>query len=540
MVKKILAALLAAAMVFALVACNSTPAGNDTTAAPEETKATEETKEDTTAAPAEEDTTAEPAAETDAPSGDKVKITIFRCLYNLSVVDDAQVKKVQDKLNQMLDEKGSNVEVEIKEIHNSEYSDKASLALANNEINLLWNSSWWGGGIGCDDVWRAGAAYDITDLLPGTALWDSMPEAVWEASKYDGKVLFIPVYKETYEGYDMKTTQYAIDQTGHDPEFPEVQAGADWYEKMAAFGTFLGECKDAGIKYPYLSSVFYYRIALDDYDFFTGSNALCCVDRKTGEVVEGVATEGYRKWCKLMGDWADAGYIHEDCIAKAVPSGVSQTEDWGLQFWTNVPGDSEKNSEERDGIDEVLILGLTDWYTHSTTTLGSCYTVTSNCTEEQAKACIEFLGYIYTDPAFGDVYTFGIEGEDYTIDANGRVHKEEGCKYNHAAWESTSVAGLTLLDSEPEDKIESYDKNNNAAKTSIAAGFRFDKTPVEAQYAACNDLYSQYGEPLELGAYPASEVDAVVDEYLAKLDAAGYQDVLAEAQKQYKEWSESK
>jgi len=550
MVKKILAALLAAAMVFSLVACTSSPASTEaaktdaaTEAAKTEAPATEAAK---TEAPAETDAPAETTApaETDAPApaGEKVKITVFRCLYNRSAVDDAQVKKVQDAINARLDELGEAVEIEIHEIASSEYSDKITMALAGGEINLLWNASWWGGGIGCDDLWRTNAAYDITDLLPGTLLYDAMPEGVWEASKYDGKVLFTPVYKETYEGYDMKAPKLVVEKVGQDPEFPEVKAGKDWYERMAAFDGFLQKCKDNGIAYPYMACQFFYRIALDDYDFFGGSSSLLAVDRKTDTVVNAVDTEGFRKWAHLMRDWYDKGYINDAILDKSTPQGLNKTQDWGLQFWTNVPGDSLKNSETRDEQEEVMIEGITGWWTHSTTTLGSCFTVTSNCSEAQAKACVAFMGRLYTDQKIADLYTYGIEGEDYNI-VDGVVVVNNDGTYCHSAWESTSVVPLTLMKDEPADKVQSYVDHNNAAETSCAAGFRSDKTSVEAEWAACQDLNSKYGEPLELGSpviNDIEDVDAIIDAYLAELDTVGYQKVLEEAQKQYKEWKANK
>ena len=112
--------------------------------------------------------------------------------------------------------------------------------------------------------------------------------------------------------------------------------------------------------------------------------------------------------------------------------------------------------------------------------------------------------------------------------------------YNHSAWESTSVIPLTLLENEPDDKVETYEKMNDAAETSCAAGFRFDKSDVEAEYSACVNVFDQYGFVLENGGYASADVDSVIDEYQSALDEAGYQDVLKEAQKQYDEWKAAK
>ena len=76
----------------------------------------------------------------------------------------------------------------------------------------------------------------------------------------------------------------------------------------------------------------------------------------------------------------------------------------------------------------------------------------------------------------------------------------------------------------------------NLTKTSPAAGFRFDKTPVEAQLAACQNVFETYGFPLENGGFAAADIDATIEAYQAALDEAGYQDVLAEFQAQYDAW----
>ena len=71
--------------------------------------------------------------------------------------------------------------------------------------------------------------------------------------------------------------------------------------------------------------------------------------------------------------------------------------------------------------EEVFVEGFTGKYAHSTTTLGSCFAITANSSEEQAKACIDFLGLLYTDNTVANLYTYGIQDVDYTLDADGKV-----------------------------------------------------------------------------------------------------------------------
>ena len=55
------------------------------------------------------------------------------------------------------------------DIGSGEYTEKANLALANNEINLLWTASWESLPLEQMIWYLQNAVYDITDLLPGTA-----------------------------------------------------------------------------------------------------------------------------------------------------------------------------------------------------------------------------------------------------------------------------------------------------------------------------------------------------------------------------------
>ena len=74
--------------------------------------------------------------------------------------------------------------------------------MANGEVNLFWTANWMGA-VAPDNLVSRKAVYDLSELLSGTALYDSIPTAVWDSSKYNGQDYFIPCYKESSEGYDL-------------------------------------------------------------------------------------------------------------------------------------------------------------------------------------------------------------------------------------------------------------------------------------------------------------------------------------------------
>ena len=460
-------------------------------------------------------------------AGGKVTIRLFRDCFNLGTPDSAEVKKVENAINKYLEEKGKNYNVAITEVGSGEYSEKANLALANKEIDLLWTASWLGT-VGTNDLVPANAVKDITSLLQGTALYGSMDAGQWEATKYDGKNFFIPVYKDNVKGYDFMFRQDLIDK--HNWKISSVK-------KLADLEPMLADAKADGLKYPFLTqkTAMFYRWYIDKFDFFAGDVAAnwVAVDRNSNSVVNTVATPEYKEFCKLMADWAEKGYISEDDATKTTNDQTTQTQDWAISWWTDIPVNDEADSRYKQ---DVTMQPATQRWAHSTSALGSCYCITSNASDDVAKAAIDFMGLLYTDSKLADMYTFGIEGEHFNYNADKKVEQAENAKYNHSMWESASATVVTPLYNEPDNKAELYKSFNGGANTSCAAGFRFDKSPVEAEFTACTALFDDYGFQLENGGFKASDVDAKIDEYLKKLDAAGYQKVLAEFQKQYDAW----
>lgn len=456
----------------------------------------------------------------------KTIVRIVRPTQNLGQADDEEVQKVCDAINGYIGDK-INVQIELKEIPSGEYTDKVNLALANNEIDLFWTASWEGA-ISCDSLYKGNGAYDLTNIVKDTPLWQTMPEAVWEASSYNGRNYFVPVYKEVAEGYDLMFRKDLADQ--FDWDLSNVKELED-IEPM------LQDCLEAGVEAPLLTqaTAFAYKFMMDEYAWPLGNNYIG-IDRDTNEVVSVFETPEYRDYVKMMCEWGEKGYIREGDATNSNPSNALQSQYWGISWWTDVPNNSSANTRYGQDVEMVHMTG--NWI-DSNTTLGSCYAVSSTASEEAAKASIEFLGLLYSDKALADIYTYGIEGTDYNFDEEGKVAKK-GELYNHSAWESCNVMNVSLEAGEPDNKTDLYEEFNRNAKTSISAGFRFDSTPVEAQLASVESVAKKYGMVLENGGFAPEEVDEILKKYKEEMDEAGYQELLTEVTNQYEEWKSSK
>lgn len=509
--RKLLSVSLVTAMTAAMLGCG----GNSSSSSGASAGAAD------TAASGSSDTAA-PAQE--ASGTEKVPISIYRASFNIATPDSSEVEAIQNAINDYIADK-INVEIHLTDLGEGEYPDKTNLALSNGEVNLLWTASWIGS-LSPDNLYAQNAVYDITDLLPGSKLYGSMPEAIWDASAYNGRDYFISCYKESAEGYDLVTQKSFVDKFGWD---------LSSVKEMKDIEPMLADCKAEGIKYPLLTQMmsFFFRYYIDDYDFFL-KNSMIAIDRETDTVVSTVLSDDYVDFCTMMCDWGEKGYISEEEATKTSPT-ASLTQDWGFIAWCDVPDNGAADTTY--GM-ECEIIPITEKWSHSTSTLGSCFAISSACTEEQAQACVDFLGLMYTDSQLADLFTYGIEGVDYDK-VDGYVVKK-GDMYNHSAWESGSVSVISLEEGEPENKVQMYEDFNNNSKSSSASGFRFDSKPIEAQWAACQSVFDQYGYVLESGGYKAADVPKILEEYQAALDEAGFQDVLAEAQTQYEAWKAEK
>jgi len=470
-----------------------------------------------------------------APAEDRVLINLTRACFNLETPDPDQVKKVEDAINAYIADK-INVEIRLRDLGSDQYGEQVQALMdSGEEINLLWTASWEDH-IGTNELYSRGLVYDITDLLPGTALYGSLAKSHWEATRYGGRNYFIPVYKDNVEGYDVMFRKEVADAHGWD---------IDSVRTLEDLEPMLADAKADGLRYPYLTqnTSMFYRWYLDRFDFFTADvrTNFFCVDREKDEVIDTILTPEYASFAKLMARWAELGYISSDEINRVTTDTTTQSRDWAISWWTDVPVNSEASSRYGQAI---VVQNVTGHYSHSNSALGSCYCVTANSTPEQAKAAADFLGLLYTDRKLADMYTFGIEGEDfeYTQIADQAIRHvtQHSSKYNHSMWESASATIVTPLADEPDIKDNLYVDFNCSAEISCASGFRFDKGPVYDQYEACKELFNQYGFLLENGGIPEADVEACIEEYQAALNAAGYQEVLREFQRQYREWKRTR
>ncbi len=465
------------------------------------------------------------SAAEETQEGDIVTISWWRKIYN--DVQESEVEAVEKAINDYIGPK-IGVNVDMKAI-SGDYESLLTLGLASDEdIDLFWTASW-DLAAACKNLVQNNAVLDLSDKLQDyPELWGSMPENIWESSKFNGNYYWVPIYKESAEGYSVVVPQSVIDKMGW----------TDLDEKIKTFSDlepYLAEAKEAGIGMPFLfqAEFGYQNLSMDKYSPFNVAR-VCVVDNEgdSSKVLNITETDEFKEYLDTVYRWNMDGYIPEGEATREnqVIGDYASKEDWAFMLQTTTPLMEETFSKNYH-CGPVKAIKLTDNWIHSDSAIGSVYGI--NQKSEKADACLKFLQVLMTDPVVADLASYGLEGVNYNKDENGKIVRVENDDWNFGTWLSSSIETCTLLESEPDNKIEEYQEFNSSAKTSPISGFRFDPTPVDAVVAAVTAVNGEYWTLLNQGFL---DPETTLPEYQDRLKEAGVDELIAEVQKQYDEW----
>lgn len=176
--------------------------------------------------------------------------------------------------------------------------------------------------------------------------------------------------------------------------------------------------------------------------------------------------------------------------------------------------------------------------------------ISSKCANPEAA--MKVLEVVNTDPTFATMMRFGLEGEHWTTDADGKMTFEgtknaDSTKRAYYNWYMAPVGNLTIVNA-PETltgpdgiMLTNMMKYNEECIMAAHMGFVFDQAAVANEVAALANVESEYRDELVKGQLAdADEVVEIIDEFNAKLTENGIDTVIAEVQSQIDAWKAAK
>ena len=523
--KKFLALFLALVMVMGLVACTGNTGSTETTAP----------KTEGTEAPQVEAT--EPVVEELEP----VTLTIW--FHGSSVTPDASAT-VLAELNAYQQEK---INVTLNPIWGTwgDFATTVVTALAGgDDVDMYFTCNWSANEY--NKYARDGYWVMLDDMLAEYApdLLELIPQGIWDCAKtngYDGMGIYaVPALKDTATQYCWDVNGTMMAELGYDVD-AVCEAGLDFFSPE--FEEMLATAKAAKGNdfYPLLiEPVVLERMATTTAIVtgdISGGNVLSYYYDKESPskdlgntVVNKYATPEFEAFAKKVYEYAQKGYISPSCQATATANDYRTATQTSAEYLIGTQSYAfgcERDYATARGID-VRMVPAAAAYMDCTSGQGAMMAVSATSKNpERALMCLNLLN---SDPYVMTMLNYGVEGYTYNTNSDGTITFTDE-RANYSPWTNGmgNVRILPPTDAQGVDFWDRFSAYYNAAEALPYGGFIFDGSAMETEAAAIANVYAEYGFNLMSGAV---DPEVALPQFLAKLEEAGVNEFVAEAQAQ--------
>ena len=266
---------------------------------------------------------------------------------------------------------------------------------------------------------------------------------------------------------------------------------------------------------------------LDIYDLLGDSLYVVHADN-AGKVTATYENESWLYTAKLMADWKEKGLLWPDELTN--DDHTDNIMKQGVIFANVQP--CELGAETAKS--------ATTGYTCRCITLGDCVVMTSDVnkfgvgipiTASEPEAAMKFLNLIYNSKDLMNIIDWGIEGSDFVMTETGEANYVNGdpatSKYHNPDFIFGNYFLVAPWVGDGGDFRDVAKATNDAAPKSQYLGFVMDTSSMDNIIAGISAVKDQF-EDLSYGYY----TDEHYNDYVAKMQAAGVNEYLAEVQKQ--------
>ena len=552
MKKRTICLLLAMIMVLSIVlaGCSKTaetPAADETPATTEPAETTDNTE--TPEAPEE---TAEPALE---------QKTIQLMITGAG--KQANSDKVWAAFNEQLQQYVPNTTVEFIDVSFDEYSEKFSQVLASGEgVDLAW-TGWL---INKPQNIADGNLRPLDDLLAeyGQGIVDILGENVVEIHRNaaDGKLYYLPSWQGLCGERRGWLVVTEIAELAGDTWIDDTKAALNkWRNNYSGIEDFqavldqatkyLAAAKEAGKLGAGINTgrAFGWSMYNGMYSFLGVGGAEIGITYCDGTftVKDGVAGEHYKLYAKTMADWYKEGYIRSDIMS--VDTSTLTTPKNGEITDTTYVFSCDPYLTEADQEAAIADAGMDMTYLpieeNAYLILGgdTSYAI-PYCADEPERAMM-VLNAIYSQPDLYNTLIYGIEGEDYTKNADGTITTSyvgasptADDSYGIQRWIIGSCKNALINNGTDPNYYADLEALEETARVNPFLNFTFDRTNVEGICASILNVYYEYGPQIDNGV-AGDNWEELYNNYMAARKDAGIEELVTEFQNQLNAYIEA-
>lgn len=443
------------------------------------------------------------------------------------------INAVQDAVNKITKEK-INATVKLKPIDFGEYTQKMNTIAASGEaFDLVWTSNW-----NFDYVQNVskGVFQPIDDLLAkyGNDVKKALPDFMWEMVKVGGKTYGIPNYQSVTgrEGFIIPkeyVDKYKVDISAI-KKFDDLEPLLETIKKNEPDKVPLAMSK---------AGMFGYQINTQGLDTLPITNNPPIGVYKNDaalKLVNVYATPEYKHHIEVMHKWYDKGYISHDAPTAKDTTDLTKSGKGIVSFSLSLNPGTEAAVKTNYGGKDIVYAPTTDFVISGNPGIATVTAISK--TSKNPDRAMMLLNLINTDKTLFNTLAFGIEGKHYTKvnDKTIKVNADGGYAPN-AAWVVGNTFNGYLVEGQPADTFEVQQKTNASAKPNPTVGFKFDQGALTTEIANVQSVLDEYLPGLNTGAV---DPEKKLPEMLDRLNKAGIDKIMQEAQKQVDAWKQTK
>ena len=553
MKKRTICLLLAMIMVLSIVlaGCSKTaetPAADETPATTEPAETT-----DNTETPEVPEETAEPALE---------QKTIQLMITGAG--KQANSDKVWAAFNEQLQQYVPNTTVEFIDVPFEEYSEKFSQVLASGEgVDLAW-TGWL---INKPQNIADGNLRPLDDLLAeyGQGIVDILGENVVEIHRNadDGKLYYLPSWQGLVGDRRGWLVVTEIAELAGDTWIEDTEAALNKWRNNYSEGTeafqavldqatkYLAAAKEAGKLGAGINTgrVFGWSMynGTRSNPGVGGSEIGIPFEDNTFTVIDGVASEHYKLYAKTMADWYKEGYIRSDIMSVdtstlTMPKNGEITDTTYVFSCDPYLTEADQDAATADAGMDMTYLPVEE---NASLILGgdTSYAI-PYCADEPERAMM-VLNAIYSQPDLYNTLIYGIEGEDYTKNADGTITTSyvgasptADDSYGIQRWIIGSCKNALINNGTDPNYYADLEALEATAQVNPFLNFTFDRTNVEGICASILNVYYEYGPQIDNGV-AGDNWEELYNNYMAARKDAGIEELVTEFQNQLNAYIEA-
>ncbi len=485
--------------------------------------------------------TAKPSSPANSSGATAKPAQLVKLKYIAPGTEPKDYKEVMAAINKKLQADGLNIELEKVYIPSDAWDQKLNLMLSTGEdfdlFHIMQDRTPF------SSYYNRGAVADISGAIEkyGKNLKKYIPNDIFDGAKINGKYYAVPSYwvEMASEGEFnirrdiLKQNNLKVPTTPDELISASETVMKNWKGSSKPYFTTKADFDPVSLHTTILHRTYdTFPFTVKDKFFYVNQN---------GTVKSWIETEEFKKDAEFLRKLYTKGITNPDILVLKQEQVKAQLDngDWFINLGTGGSLSSLKKNNPDATVKDIGVV----WFNTEKVYLrpltfknGNAVPVNSKHPEE----AVQLLDWILASQKNYDLFQYGIEGKHYTKDGDKGMkaindpanNNKPGYKGSESQNGNVNFMRFDLENSIPENNKVLYEANPKAVN-SIAANFVFDPTSVRTEYANIASEASASIVPIYMGVL---EYDKAFPAALDKMKKAGLDKVVAEYQRQFKEY----